>query len=300
MRRKLLWAVLFLAFAGILAASLPVEHSATLADATPTIRVQVYNTCFTSKCDSPTSYFETHAAIFGPLFLTGGEAAAAPRKAGIMRERSANLSDVLDMLERHRPDIAILPEILRGIVGERLEQGLRARGFETISYGCMEVFEPPYEICTLIAAREKGTAEPIGLPSTQELGGGGAAALMRIADISVVGVHLSSAYRHPEVRMQQLATLAEMVRQERERGQKVIVAGDFNEGYHDLESHPEFGPLDFSSAQLSTYPSWTLSGLSPLDIDHILYAPAEYDAVQAYTIRGTSDHLAIVMDLARK
>ncbi len=191
----------------------------------------------------------------------------------------------------------VLNEVIYELYRGELEQALWQTGFQTIAWG-VSTHYPGTSISTLVATKGLGTAIPCTMPQRPSMGGGAGMAGIRLAgtSTSVFGIHLT--YRSPTLFERQIKYLVKVAASEKNHGNDVIVAGDWNEREATIISNPEFTMLDLVpsvSVESATCPTF-LPRFLQKPLDHV-FIPPHWQRVRSDTIAFGSDHLALEVEV---
>jgi endonuclease/exonuclease/phosphatase family metal-dependent hydrolase len=211
--------------------------------------------------------------------------------------KNQNLGPTWKMIDRINPDALVLNEVMYESYQEELERGLREAGFQTIAWG-ISTHYPGTSISTMVATKMSGTRIPCSMPQRPSMGGGAGMTGIRLRDIpiTVFGVHLT--YRSPTLFARQISYIAQVAAEEKDRGNEVVVSGDWNECVAKIAGHPDFEMLDLVSG--ATDESLTCPTFLPRflqkPLDHV-FVPSNWKPVGSNTIAFGSDHLALAVEI---
>ncbi len=242
------------------------------------------------------SWFALMGIVFPALRGRGAGPLSSKKRTDYLREHE-NLEPVFRMIADADADVAILNEVIPEIHGPRIESKLRALGFNAIALGLGAKY-PDAHISTYIAAKENGESVPVEMPQLPLPGKGGGAACLRLVNgISVIGAHTS--FGGTRLWKEQINSLVDLARSEQQKGQEIILAGDWNEIDAPIFNLPSIRGLKVVSTDPQGVPTCPTSLPSFLQrqLDHILI-PQDWKPVSFQTIDFGSDHLAICADIA--
>lgn len=207
-----------------------------------------------------------------------------------------NLQATFDLIANTNPDILILNEIILEIHADTLEKTLREFGYVVITHGGSEKY-PDRHISTWVASKIPGEALLLTMPQLVVPGGGGGTAGLRLTNgISVIGLH--AAYGNPSLWREQVDAVAETAANEQMLGQRVILAGDWNEPEEPIIERESFKRLSLQSvdrAKTRTCPT-SLPRFLQSSLDHI-FVPNDFEINDFKAVSFSSDHLALFAEV---
>jgi endonuclease/exonuclease/phosphatase family metal-dependent hydrolase len=209
--------------------------------------------------------------------------------------RSKYLTPTLDILEKHKPDILCLNEILIERHKEELEKRLKALGFNTIVYGPCLHHSPPFKISLVLATKAKAEVIPFHITMAAQPGGGGGAGSLYIPDynLAVLGVHIAFT---GGVRQREMDEVEAWIQAQKKLGRKMLVVGDFNYQRAELNKRiPSLAP--FHETVRPTCPSF--GTIFQKCLDHIFY-DNNFIEENSGAERVISDHKLVWSELASK
>ena len=213
-------------------------------------------------------------------------------------KKNKHLEPIFTLIEKTLPDILVLNEVVYEVYKDEMEKRLRDLGFKTTTWGIGGHY-PGARISTLIASKEPSEIIQCVFPQGKVMGSGAGMAGIRLNGVSVFGMHL--AYRNPDMFNKQIAYIATLAKNERNRGSEVVFVGDWNESEAVISSNLDFKSIGLISADTQeklTCPTF-LPRFFQKPLDHI-FIPAHWKSSNASTIAFGSDHLALMVSLSPK
>jgi endonuclease/exonuclease/phosphatase family metal-dependent hydrolase len=247
----------------------------------------------------------THYAMHGSSVLTYHLGSlfrrrvtpVSPEKRAAYLKLHKDLSQTLALIDRTDPDLLVLNECLYGIWDTEIEEALKARGFKTLAWGLGGHY-PGASISALIATKKEGVQIPASMPQGPTIGTGAGIAKIRLRDekLTLIGVHLS--LKMPAHWKNQVRAIAEAVLEEKQVGNDVIIAGDWNDDEKHIFAHETFRSLSLIPAvspEIPTCPVFLPTHIRPLD--HI-FIPPTMRTLSSKAIPFGSDHLALFAEVS--
>jgi endonuclease/exonuclease/phosphatase (EEP) superfamily protein YafD len=233
---------------------------------------------------------------FGRIFDYGSHSRAG-RPEWFLAHSS--LSKVIDLITAELPDVIILNELLYQIHYETLNTALAELGYKDIVWG-FSPHHPDAILSTVVASRIpvlSGGAS-LELPWGRQIGGGGGASYVSLADmpVTVVGCHLVIGKGMRVVFEKEIAVLKNFAEEERKSGRQVVIAGDFNATDGKIQDTMNFASLKLKTVTTQKTNPLCLPAFLRTECDHI-FLPSNWQIPETRFLSFGSDHLAVVTEV---
>src|SRR3989344_263276 len=210
----------------------------------------------------------------------------------------SSLEKTIGLIAKENPDVFVLNELLYQIHHKPLNTALVRLGYKNLVWG-MSPHHPDAILSTVVASRLPVLlgAAPLDLPWGRQIGGGGGAAYMRLADapITVVGCHLVIGKGMRSVFEKEIAALKNFSESEERQGRQVVMAGDFNAVNERIQCTANFAALKLKTVTPEKTNPVFLPKILQSACDHI-FLPLEWQVLETRFPYFGSDHLAVVAE----
>jgi endonuclease/exonuclease/phosphatase family metal-dependent hydrolase len=220
--------------------------------------------------------------------------ARSPARVNYMRKYE-NLSATIKLIHDADPDVVVLNEVLPEIHGPKIDDALRDLGFTSVTYGRGAKYPDAY-VSTYVASKTAASPIICVMPQTPHPGcGGGIAGLRLECGVSVIGAHM--AMGGSALWRSQIDAIARLAKIEQEKGNNVILTGDWNEVGGQILTQESFKKLDLVSADGDKTPTCptSLPHFLQRSLDHI-FIPSAWEVDSCRAVNFGSDHLALLVE----
>ncbi len=211
--------------------------------------------------------------------------------------KHSSLEPALRLVAEESPDVLVLNELLHQIHYRPLNDALARLGYGTVIWG-LSPHHPDATISSVVASRLPVLdAAPMELPWGIQMGGGGGAAYVRLADVpvTVIGCHLAIGKGMQATFEGEIAALTRFGLDEQRQGRQVVVAGDFNAVSQRIQRTAGFDSLHLRTVTAEVTSAMCLPKLFQTVYDHIFIPKSWQLRAIRYPAFG-SDHLAVAAD----
>jgi endonuclease/exonuclease/phosphatase family metal-dependent hydrolase len=192
-------------------------------------------------------------------------------------------------------DFISLNEVLGTLRKEEIIAGLKEKGYNHFCWGAAAHHDKPLDLGTLFVSKYPFEKLKFVLPQEPHMGGGGGACAVYVGEknLTILSLHLGL---DKELQEKQIKRISDFMGEQIKKKRKVVLMGDFNIDYNQLDVFDSFSKLNLSHANSAgTAPEIDEIKLFEFEAwDNIFYRGLNF--VGSGTFKGISDHRGVWAD----